>query len=406
MGALLSHGPRELDVRVRSEVVSDFVSSLEHFSGELADATVEYDDGEDSDSDVEVECLVDLDMADDDVQVAGVAVALGDIRSMHQRDSERPFGKDTAQARREAFEMRCEAVERRAAQLRQQAEEEKERDSWIQEECQEDDESSEVDQLIEDALLTADDAVKKGGAAAERPLSATSTDIDKLIAEEEAAEKPLSEVGSEVERLIAEEAAERPASEVSSEVEQLVAEEIAHSTPSKKAMWVSGSPAAAARRMRRSAPSLFQMDGDDSADEGPRDSSLTRGYKALGAQVYSLEARDIKDTGLATWNYAKPRNLGNAGSRSAMALDLDLAAGSSRSSQGSARSARSSSATAVKLSKSKHPVAPLGPLVLSKSTGMLPTLSARSAGHDPCAWSVGPLGTVSMQRKGNGHAYF
>lgn len=235
------------------------------------------------------------------------------------------------------------------------------------------------------------------------------------------------------------------------EVENLIKEELINiSKPSKQDLptrWVAGSPAAAARLMRR-APATFHMDAFEQPGDPVRESSLTRGYAALGVEWHSLDGNDIKSNARPVQGCLTDSKVANRASGSALALDLGLdlttgtvhaqksARSSSRSgslkskeassvtnncsamaldlgldlatciphvqkkSARSQKSARSSSTGAVKVqslkdgakvSKSRNSTTPLRPLMVSKSAGMLPIFSN---GNDPYAWSAGPLGTM------------
>jgi len=157
-----------------------------------------------------------------------------------------------------------------------------------------------------------------------------------------------------IEQLIQEEQSQQERLDV--EVDQLIGEELLMA--SKTSTWVAGSPAAAARRMRRSASSTFH------------------GEKAV-------------------------RSTGSNSTALALDLGLDLSQCAPRGSPSSTRaqkSARSSSTTAVGVARSKK-VESLRPLVVSKSSSMLPAFASAGAGGDAYAWSVGPLKTRMTQRR-------
>jgi hypothetical protein len=187
-----------------------------------------------------------------------------------------------------------------------------------------------------------------------------------------------------------------------------------------------GSPAAGLRRHRRStgnasvcigSATAFRMDLDD--DEQARESSLARGYDALGVELYSLEdglewqsqgssssmAR-LSDKGIKLSRNTSASSQGRvlfAGSlensslwpRSRMnletAMSLDLADFHSlptagRSKKPMQQSSRTASMGAIRVTKSRQS---LPTMSTSKSVGMLPALHSSKRGKsDAFAWNL------------------
>jgi len=199
-------------------------------------------------------------------------------------------------------------------------------------------------------------------------------ETDVLIQEEQCQQE---DADLEVERLVKEEldmAPMTPKCDKFEEVKKHFAPRgLDDKMPSTITTWAAGSPASAARRMRRSTPSLFRMDRDDRADDHVSATSLTQGY-AFGR-------RDAKET---AW-------VSRHGSAMSLDLGLEYATSTPRLSQSSVRShksARAFSMGAVKVTKSRVSVETLRPLATSKSSTILTSLSLLKAGSDSHPWSV------------------
>jgi len=159
--------------------------------------------------------------------------------------------------------------------------------------------------------------------------------------------------------------------------------------PTVKSVFMAGSPAAAVRQLR-SNHSTFRMDKDDKPTGLIRESSITRAYNALGVELHSLD--DGEDT---NWGHPKASARG-IGARSALAMDLDcnFASSSPFQPQKAQHSlAKSSSLGALKITKSDRPAGALQPLVMSKSSALLPGFSATKGLSkkigDSHGWSIG-----------------
>jgi hypothetical protein len=181
--------------------------------------------------------------------------------------------------------------------------------------------------------------------------------LEALKSEAEEAER-----SAEAERLLGEELAAQSAKEnlKDLELEALITAELAaqqalfpacsERPSSSSRRTVAGSPAAAARRLRKaSGPVCFRMDVDEIEPETkPRESSLARGYDSLGAQVFSMDnepapRRSAMEMDLGT---APALPVRSSKARSAAEMDLGLPAVPAWSPK-----ARSSSLGALRVSK-------------------------------------------------------
>jgi hypothetical protein len=171
----------------------------------------------------------------------------------------------------------------------------------------------------------------------------------------------------------------------SNEVDQLIAEELGGVAKT----WVAGSPAAAVRQMRRSTTNLLKS-GEHAPKMSPKSCSAM--YLDLGLvekSASSSKAAMAIDLG-SSWNSIRAQ-------RSAMSLDLDTSARFSKSSS-SKKSARECSVGAVQ-TKTKMAVDALRPLVISKSIGMIPSMSSLKTVKDPWAWDLGPMSGRSKRSR-------
>lgn len=196
-----------------------------------------------------------------------------------------------------------------------------------------------------------------------------------------------------------------------------------------------GSPASSLRKHRhamrdagREALVSFAMDASDvlgavSSEEAPRESSITRGYRALGVEFHSIDSGEEAESSASTSRLssrahsshgAKPsrssRNSphlsksdhsrpsskserkasargGNAGTRALSAMELDM--GMAPSATITPPQNRSASVGLLRVSKSRNGPGFL-PDISSKSAGTLPVLaSSQHVTSEPFAWSAG-----------------
>jgi len=205
----------------------------------------------------------------------------------------------------------------------------------------------------------------------------------------------------ELKRLVQEELALQRLQQESAnlEIERLIEEESKASLAGAPAAWVAGSPAQAARKMRRSAPTVFKMDASDQMDEKGRDSSITRCYAGLGVEMHRLdrgESQEVCKHGLT--HSSKPaHNRIDSSSCSAMALDLGLAPSASPHREKLAKSVSAAQVGKVMSRPSSSPQQLGRLLVPSKSTGSLPKHTVNKLGGNSHAWNVEPWRATSYK---------
>jgi hypothetical protein len=178
------------------------------------------------------------------------------------------------------------------------------------------------------------------------------------------------------------------------EVENLIERELLDEAESliektSQVSWVAGSPANVAKSLRRSKPSMFQMscDGHDLCDSHARASSLARGYDALGAQIFTLDAKDDGDRMHAPVRSAMEEDLALCPSR------RDFAAVGKPIVQKRTRSSSVGSLKKIPL----QAIEPLRPLSVSKSSSDLLT-QGMSQGGD-WSWKLGSAKTSVYSAK-------
>jgi len=197
-----------------------------------------------------------------------------------------------------------------------------------------------------------------------------------------------------------------------------------------------GSPSGGLRRTRRSVENFatFRIDSTERQPEDVRESSLARGYDALGVELHNLDDGDDEFQHCGSWSMlktshsmggvprlsfgAKPERRvvnvgpghvpfaaamehgaprvglrGCSGSRSisASAMSLDLTDDSSTQMAARKQPPRSMSTGMVRISKSRTTSSPTLPSLPSKSSKLLPAAlsTTKHRSSDPLAWSMG-----------------
>lgn len=129
--------------------------------------------------------------------------------------------------------------------------------------------------------------------------------------------------------------------------------------------WTAGSPACAVRKLRGKKVMFHRMDDGEKS----RETSLTRGYDALGAELHCMDTDD-------------------APARGPSALELDLGLGELERPASRQRSIRSASVGSVKVSKTPPSFGRLPPLGSSKASGLPSLAKAKFGRGDPLGWSI------------------
>lgn len=147
--------------------------------------------------------------------------------------------------------------------------------------------------------------------------------------------------------------------------------------------WVAGSPATAVRQMRRISSSNFLK----LSERSPATSSKTFSVISVDLGPVQKSGRSQKSA-MALDLDVDPAC--NRRQKAAMALDLNKNSRDDKSSSAK-NTARDFSIGGHQTAKAEIPVDALRPLVISKSAGMIPTISSMKSGKSPWEWDLGPM---------------
>mmetsp|Transcript_33305 Transcript_33305/g.53007 ORF Transcript_33305/g.53007 Transcript_33305/m.53007 type:complete len:403 (+) Transcript_33305:46-1254(+) len=148
--------------------------------------------------------------------------------------------------------------------------------------------------------------------------------------------------------------------------------------------WVAGSPATAVRQMRRSTSSTNFL---KLSERSPATSSKTFSVRSVDFGPVQRSGRSQKSA-MALDLDVDPSC--NRRQKAAMALDLNKNSRDEKSSSAK-NTATDFSVGGLQPAKAEIPVDALRPLVISKSAGMIPTISSMRSGKSPLEWDLGPM---------------